>query len=74
MVDMARKQIIPAGIEFSKMLAESMVAKNHVGINCDAEKKLAEIEEENAANKAPQIEIEPFKADIEFEKFLDLQV
>lgn len=41
MVDMARKQIIPAGIEFSKMLAESMVAKNQVGINCDAEKKLA---------------------------------
>lgn len=40
----------------------------------DAEKKLAEIEEENAANKAPQIEIEPFKADIEFEKFLDLDI
>ena len=40
----------------------------------DAEKKLAEIEEENAANKAPQIEIEPFKADIDFEKFLDLDI
>ncbi len=40
----------------------------------DAEKKLAEIEEENAANKASQIEIEPFKADIEFEKFLDLDI
>ena len=40
----------------------------------DAEKKLAEIEEENAANKAPAIEIEPFKADIEFEKFLDLDI
>ncbi len=40
----------------------------------DAEKKLAEIEEENAANKAPAIEIEPFKADIDFEKFLDLDI
>ncbi len=41
MVDMARKQIIPAGIEFTKMLAEAMVAKEQVGINCTAEKKLA---------------------------------
>ncbi len=40
----------------------------------DAEKKLAEIEEENAVNAAPAIEIEPFKADIEFEKFLDLDI
>ncbi len=42
MVDMSRKQIIPAGLEFTKNLAESMVAKNTVGINCDAEKKLAD--------------------------------
>ncbi len=41
MVDMARKQIIPAGIVFTKMLAEAMVAKEQVGINCTAEKKLA---------------------------------
>ena len=41
MVDMARKQIIPAGIEFTKMLAEAMVAKEQVGINYTAEKKLA---------------------------------
>ena len=41
MVDMARKQIIPAGIEFTKMLAEAIVAKEQVGINCTAEKKLA---------------------------------
>ncbi|MBQ8786643.1 MAG: glutamine synthetase III [Oscillospiraceae bacterium] len=41
MVDMARKQIVPAGIEFTKMLAEAMVAKEQVGINCTAEKKLA---------------------------------
>ncbi len=40
----------------------------------DAEKKLAEIEEENVANKAPAIEIEPFKSDIDFEKFLDLDI
>ncbi len=40
----------------------------------DAEKKLAEIEEENAKNAAPKIEIEPFKADIDFEKFLDLDI
>ena len=40
----------------------------------DAEKKLAEIEEENAKNAVPKIEIEPFKADIDFEKFLDLDI
>lgn len=40
----------------------------------DAEKKLAEIEAENAANSAPKIEIEPFKADVDFEKFLDLDI
>ena len=40
----------------------------------DAEKKLAEIEEENAANKKPEIEIEPFKENIDFEKFLELDI
>ncbi len=40
----------------------------------DAEKKLAEIEEENAKNAVPKIEIEPFKEDIDFEKFLDLDI
>ena len=42
MIDMARKQIIPAGLEFTKQLADSIVAKTSVGVNADAEKKLAE--------------------------------
>ena len=40
MVDMARKQIIPAGLEFTKSLADSMVAKKSLGVNFDAEKAL----------------------------------
>ncbi|MBR5614492.1 MAG: methionine--tRNA ligase [Clostridia bacterium] len=40
----------------------------------DAEKKLAEIEEENKKNAAPKIEIEPFKENIDFEKFLELDI
>ncbi len=40
----------------------------------DAEKKLAEIEAENAANSTPKIEIEPFKENIDFEKFLELDI
>ncbi len=40
----------------------------------DAEKKLAEIEAENAANQTPKIEIEPFKENIDFEKFLELDI
>ncbi len=40
----------------------------------DAEQKLAEIEAENAANAAPKIEIEPFKENIDFEKFLELDI
>ena len=35
---------------------------------------VAEIEEEAAANAAPKIDIEPFKGNIEFEKFLDLDI
>ncbi|MCH5348930.1 MAG: glutamine synthetase III, partial [Oscillospiraceae bacterium] len=42
MVDMARKQIIPAGLEFTKNLADSMVAKKSVGVSFDAEKVLAD--------------------------------
>lgn len=42
MVDMARKQIIPAGFEFSKKLTDSIVAKKSVGVNYDSEKKLAD--------------------------------
>lgn len=40
----------------------------------DADKMLAELEEEAAANAAPKIDIEPFKGNIEFEKFLDLDI
>lgn len=40
----------------------------------DAEKKLAEIEAENVANQAPKVEIEPFKENIDFDKFLELDI
>ncbi len=40
----------------------------------DADTKLAEIEAENAANQAPKIEIEPFKENIDFDKFLELDI
>ncbi len=40
----------------------------------DAEAKLGELEAENAAKAEPKIEIEPFKENIEFEKFLDLDI
>lgn len=40
----------------------------------DADKMLAELEEEAAANAVPKIDIEPFKGNIEFEKFLDLDI
>ncbi len=42
MIDMTRKQIIPAAFRFSKELADSMVSKKAVGVNFDAEKKLAD--------------------------------
>ena len=42
MVDMSRKQILPTAFEFSKSLADAMVAKKTVGVNFDAEKKLAD--------------------------------
>lgn len=40
----------------------------------DADEMLAKLEAEAAANAAPKIDIEPFKDDIEFEKFLDLDI
>ncbi len=40
----------------------------------DTEKKLTEIKAENAANSAPKIEIEPFKENIDFDKFLELDI
>ena len=42
MVDMARKQIIPAGCEFTKFLSDSIVSKKAAGVSFDAEKKLAD--------------------------------
>ncbi len=42
MVDMARKQIIPTGLEFSKLLSESLSVKIAVGIDTGTERKLAE--------------------------------
>ncbi len=42
MIDMARKDIIPAGMEFAKFLAESVVSKNSAGIDSSVEKKLAD--------------------------------
>jgi glutamine synthetase len=42
MVDMTRKQIVPAAFAFSKQLADAMVSKKEIGVNYDAEKKLAD--------------------------------
>lgn len=40
----------------------------------DSEKMLAEIEKENASKAKPAIELEPFKGEIDFEKFLELDI
>ncbi len=42
MVDMTRKQIVPSAFTFSKQLADAMVSKKEIGVNFDAEKKLAD--------------------------------
>ena len=41
MVDMARKQIIPAGMKLGKQLADSVVAKKTAGVDSDVELALA---------------------------------
>lgn len=41
MIDMARKQILPAGIEFTKQLCDTISAKKSAGIKGGAEDKLA---------------------------------
>ncbi len=41
MLDMAKKQILPAGMKFVKFLSESINAKTAAGIPADLEKKLA---------------------------------
>ena len=42
MLDMAKKQIVPAAFKFSKQLADAMVSKKEIGVNYDAEKRLAD--------------------------------
>ena len=42
MLDMTKKQIVPAALKFSKQLADSMVSKKDIGVNYDAEKRLAD--------------------------------
>ncbi|MCM1523572.1 MAG: glutamine synthetase III [Ruminococcus sp.] len=42
MLDMAKKQILPAGLEFAKDLANSIVAKKSAGVSAELEKKLAD--------------------------------
>ena len=49
MLDMAKKQIIPAAFKFSKQLADAMVSKKEIGVNYDAEKRLADKVSEDSA-------------------------
>lgn len=42
MLDMAKKQILPAGMEFAKELCDSVNAKKSAGVSADLEKKLAD--------------------------------
>ncbi len=42
MLDMAKKQILPAGIEFAGQLAANIAAKKNAGISYDLEKRLAD--------------------------------
>ncbi len=42
MLDMAKKQILPTGMDFAKKLADAVVAKKSAGIDYDLEKKLAD--------------------------------
>ena len=42
MLDMAKKQILPAGMGFAKELADSVNAKKAAGVSADLEKKLAD--------------------------------
>ena len=61
--------------DFGNGAAGNKVAENAMLFaRIDAEKKLSEIEAEVEANKAPKIEIEPFKENIDFEEFLKLDI
>ena len=42
MLDMAKKQILPAGLEFAKDLCDSVNAKKSAGVASDLEKKMAD--------------------------------
>ena len=42
MIDMSRKNILPAGMKFAKSLVDSVVAKNAAGVDSSVEKKLAD--------------------------------
>ena len=42
MLDMAKKQILPAGLEFAKELCDSVNAKKSAGVSADLEKKMAD--------------------------------
>ncbi|MBQ5331767.1 MAG: glutamine synthetase III, partial [Oscillospiraceae bacterium] len=42
MLDMAKKQILPAGMEFAKKLSDSVNSKKSAGVSSDLEKKLAD--------------------------------
>ena len=42
MVDMAKKEILPAGIEFTKSLCDTVSSKKSIGLSGGAEEKLAE--------------------------------
>ena len=42
MIDMSRKNILPAGMKFAKVLVDSIVAKNAAGVDSSVEKKLAD--------------------------------
>ncbi len=62
-------------IDFGTSLSGQKVADSAMLFaRIDAEAKLAEIQAENAANQTPKIEIEPFKENIDFDKFLELDI
>lgn len=42
MLDMAKKQILPAGLEFAKELCDSINSKKSAGVSADLEKKMAD--------------------------------
>lgn len=42
MLDMAKKQILPAGLEFAKELCDSVNSKKSAGVSADLEKKMAD--------------------------------